>query len=175
MLFSTPDLCDQYDTLLQVIPPALKHFGGQTAFFGEIVTAKCFEDNSTVKSTLAEPGTGRVLVVDGGGSMRCALLGDQIATCAVENRWAGIIIYGCVRDVTILSTLPIGIMALAAHPRKSIRRGEGQKQLNINFAGASIQPGNYVYADENGAVVSAEKLPLTEKTSLAEKAPLDSR
>ncbi|MGI0116387.1 ribonuclease E activity regulator RraA [Zooshikella sp. RANM57] len=161
MFFSTPDLCDQYDSLLQVMSPVFKHFGGQSMFFGEVVTAKCFEDNSVVKSMLAEPGKGKVLVVDGGSSMRCALLGDQIATRAVENQWAGIVINGCVRDVTILKTLPIGIMALAAHPRKSIRRGEGQKQLEINLAGVTLQSGNYLYADENGVIISSESLPLT--------------
>ncbi|MBU2710714.1 ribonuclease E activity regulator RraA [Zooshikella harenae] len=161
MFFSTPDLCDQYDALLQVMSPVFKHFGGQTHFCGEVVTAKCFEDNSVVKSILAEPGEGKVLVVDGGGSLRCALLGDQIATRAVENQWAGIVIYGCVRDVTILKTLSIGIMGLTAHPRKSIRRGEGQKQLEISLAGVNLQSGNYLYADENGVIISPEPLSLT--------------
>ncbi len=123
-----------------------------------MVTVKCFEDNSRVKELLATAGEGRVLVVDGGASMRCALLGDMIAESAVQHGWAGVIVYGCVRDVDALATLDLGVQALACIPQKSNRKGAGEVGLTLNFGGLTIASGMYVYADNNGILVSEHKL-----------------
>lgn len=128
------------------------------AFSGEVVTVKCFEDNSRVKEHLATPGVGKVLVVDGGGSLRNALIGDMIAENAVKNGWEGIIIFGACRDVDELAKLDFGVMALGCVPIKSVRRGEGQLNIDIQFGDITIRPGQYVYADNNGIVVASEKL-----------------
>ncbi|MFZ5722819.1 MAG: ribonuclease E activity regulator RraA [Pseudomonadota bacterium] len=158
MNFVTCDLCDEHPEDVRVCEPMFSQFGGRECFGGEIVTAKCFEDNSRVKETLATPGKGKVLVVDGGGSLRCAMLGDMIGEDAVKNGWEGVIVYGCVRDVDALGTLDLGVQALAAIPLKSNRRGEGQKDIPVTFGGITFVPGQYVYADNNGIVVSAKKL-----------------
>ena len=134
-------------------------FGGKDKFCGEIVTVKCFEDNSRVKELLNSDGKdangeGKVLVVDGGGSMRCALLGDMIAQSAIDNGWAGVVVYGCVRDVDDMAQMDIGVMALGCTPRKSTRRGEGQTDLEIRFADMILNSGQYIYADNNGMIVS---------------------
>ena len=163
--FVTCDLLDNHeDKPLQVITPSLdgksfKSFGGHTSFGGQVVTVKCFEDNSRVKETLAtdgkdKGGKGKVLLVDGGASLRCALLGDMIAQSAVDHGWAGVIVYGCVRDVDELATMPLGVMALAAIPKKSVRKGAGEMGLTLSFGGAVIADGDWIYADNNGIIVS---------------------
>lgn len=138
-------------------------FGGKDSFCGEIVTVKCFEDNSCVKSLLNSNGkdkndNGKVLVVDGGGSMRCALLGDMIAQSAVDNGWAGVIIYGCVRDVDDMAKMDIGVKALGCIPRKSNRRDEGQTDIEISFGDLTLISGMFVYADNNGIIASGNPL-----------------
>lgn len=158
MNFVTCDLCDENPDDVRVLEPMLSQFGGRECFGGEIVTVKCFEDNSRVKETLGTPGAGKVLVVDGGGSLRCALLGDMIGEDAVKNGWEGVIVYGCVRDVDALGTLDLGVQALAAIPLKSNRRGEGQKDIAVTFGGVTFRSGEYVYADNNGVLVSPKKL-----------------
>lgn len=166
--FTTPDLCDTYDEInyqsnlppLLVLEPIFHAFGGKKSFSGQIVTVKCHEDNSLVKEQLSQAGEGRVLVVDGGGSLRCALLGDQLAAQAVKNNWSGIVVFGCVRDVTVLAQMDLGIQALAAHPRKSVRKGRGDLNLVVQFAGVVIHPHHYIYVDENGIVVSSTILSL---------------
>lgn len=125
---------------------------------GEVVTIKCFEDNSLVKSLAAEAGDGRVVVVDGGASPRRALLGDQIATAFAGNGWAGIVIYGYVRDVEVLATTDLGIQAIGAIPVKTDKRGLGDRAVPVTFAGVTINPGDYLYADDNGIVVSSTAL-----------------
>lgn len=158
MDFKTADLYDQHGEALRVCKPIFRDFGGQVRFSGPIVTVKCFEDNSFVKSTLAEPGEGRVLVVDAGGSLRCAMLGDLIATSAVEQGWAGVVLFGCVRDSAEIATMALGVKALATSPRKSQRRGEGQRDIPISFAGVRFAPGDYIYCDEDGILVSDQAL-----------------
>lgn len=137
---------------------ALQSYGGHTSFSGQVVTVRCFEDNSRVKELLATDGTGKVLVVDGGVSLRCALLGDMIAKSAVDNHWTGIIIRGAVRDVDEIATLPIGVMALGAIPKKSVRKGVGEAHIRIDIGGVTIADGDYIYADNNGILVSATPL-----------------
>jgi len=160
MTFSTPDICDDFSDQLQVLEPLFREFGGKDKFSGEIVTIKCFEDNSLVKQTLGTAGHGKVLVVDGGGSLRCALLGDLLGAMAVENGWQGILVNGCVRDVEILKGMDLGVRAINSYPRKSTKRGEGQLNVSIRFAGVGFEPGQYLYADENGIVVARQDLGL---------------
>jgi len=152
--FVTPDLCDENPEGVRVLAPILKNFGAKKTFCGEIVTVKCFEDNSFVKENLAKDGTGKVMVVDGGGSLRCALLGDLIAESAVKNHWQGIIIYGCVRDVDVLAEMDLGVQALASIPLKSVRQGRGDLNIPVTFGGVTFNPGEFVYADNNGIIVS---------------------
>lgn len=161
MTFSTPDICDDFSDQLQVLEPLFREFGGKDKFSGEVVTIKCFEDNSLVKQTLGTAGHGKVLVVDGGGSLRCALLGDLLGAMAVENGWQGILVNGCVRDVEILKGMDLGVRAINSYPRKSTKRGEGQLNVSIRFAGVGFEPGQYLYADENGIVVAGHDLGLT--------------
>lgn len=158
MSFATTDLCDQHNDQLQVVEPLFGNFGGVDAFHGEIVTLKLFEDNSLVRAALETPGLGRVLVVDGGGSLRCALVGDQLATLGIRNDWAGIIVYGAIRDSKAIGQMPIGVQALGTNPRKSIKKGEGTTDIPVTFAGVTFYPGHWVYADEDGVVVSPVKL-----------------
>ena len=153
----TPDLCDDYPEV-QVVEPGFRNYGGISAFGGEIVTVKCFEDNSVVKAQVALPGEGRVMVVDGAASKKVALLGDMLAEKAAENGWAGLIINGCIRDVDIVSTTALGIQALGTHPRKSEKRDLGDLNVPVAFGGVTFHPGHYVYADNNGIVVSEQPL-----------------
>jgi regulator of ribonuclease activity A len=159
MAHSLPDLCDQYPEQLMIVEPGLKDFGAVRRFSGEVETVKCYEDNSRVKETLAANGTGKVLVVDGGGSLRCALLGDMLATMAARNGWRGIVVNGCVRDVEVLRAIDIGVRALDCHPRRSRKRGQGQVGVPVNFAGVIFRSGQYLYADENGLAVAEHELP----------------
>jgi regulator of ribonuclease activity A len=138
--------------------PIFRDYGGQSAFSGAVVTLKVFEDNSLVRATLEEPGLARVLVVDGGGSLRCALVGDQLAELGVQNGWAGILVYGCVRDSAALAALPIGIKAVATNPRKSVKKGEGSRDGVLRFAEVVIYPGDFLYADGDGVVLAERPL-----------------
>ena len=158
MKFVLPDLCDQYGDSLRVLSPMLKNFGGNNCFHGKISTIKCHEDNSFVADAVKEEGDGFVLVVDGGGSLRCALLGDNLAAIAASNSWAGIIVFGCVRDVAALKDISLGIQAIAPHPMKSVKRKVGLRDVEVSFGGVSFIPGQYVYADDNGVIVCEEEL-----------------
>src|SRR5690554_2565188 len=161
MHYVTPDLCDAYPDVA-VVEPMFSNFGGHDSFGGEIVTVKCFEDNSVVKELVEEDGTGKVMVVDGGGSMRRALLGDMLAEKAANNGWEGIIVYGCVRDVDVLIQTALGIQALASHPMKTEKRGIGDRNVPVTFGGVTFRPGEYVYADNNGVIVSPVALKMPE-------------
>ncbi|HSF86022.1 MAG TPA: ribonuclease E activity regulator RraA [Acidimicrobiia bacterium] len=153
MSFSTADLSDQHPDAL-IADPGLSDFGGVRRFAGPIRTVRCIEDNSLVRVALEGPGNGAVLVVDGGGSLRCALLGDQLGTLAMENGWSGVIVNGCVRDSADLGTMDLGVKALATHPRKSVKRGEGERDVAVSFLGVEFSPGAMVYADGDGVVVA---------------------
>ncbi|MBA6419919.1 ribonuclease E activity regulator RraA [Pseudomonas neustonica] len=161
MHYVTPDLCDAYPDV-DVVEPIFSNFGGHDSFGGEIVTVKCHEDNSIVKEQVDQDGRGKVMVVDGGGSFRRALLGDMLAEKAAKNGWEGIIIYGCVRDVDVLAQTPLGIQALASHPMKTDKRGIGDLNVTVSFAGVTFKPGEYVYADNNGIIVSPTALSMPE-------------
>ena len=155
--FKTADLYDVYEEKLQVCEPVFSHFGGHRNFHGPIATVKCFEDNSMVKKQLGEAGQGRVLVVDAGGSLRCAMLGDLMATKAIDNGWAGVVMFGCVRDSVEVGEMPIGVLALATNPRKSQKKGIGDIGGVVSFAGVTFTPGEWLYADEDGIVVLTEQ------------------
>lgn len=153
-----PDLCDQYPELVQVVEPMFGNFGGRELFAGEMVTIKAYEDNSLVREQVAQPGKGKVLVVDGGGSMRRAMLGDMLAEKAADNGWEGIVIYGCIRDVDAIGETDLGVAALGTHPMKTEKRGLGDLNVELCFGGVTFRPGEYLYADNNGVLVSSEPL-----------------
>lgn len=154
----TADLCDEFGDELQVLEPIFRDYGGVTSFWGAIATVDVFNDNVLVREMLEQPGEKRVLVVDGGGSAQTALLGDELAHLAQRNGWAGILIYGAVRDVAALAEVQIGVKALASTPRRSFKRGRGLCDLPLHFAGAGFRPGAYLYADEDGIVVASRDL-----------------
>ena len=154
MQHATADLCDEYIDRLQVVDPMFADFGGLSMFEGEIHTLKVHEDNTLVRTALEKDGTGKVLVIDGGGSLRCALVGDNLAALAVEHNWRGIIVYGCIRDIRQTIEMNLGLKALAPSPVKSIKRNEGQENIPVRFAGVDFIPGHYLYADEDGIVVA---------------------
>ncbi|MDR1634797.1 MAG: ribonuclease E activity regulator RraA [Bifidobacteriaceae bacterium] len=150
---STPDLADQFPDAVQVLSAGFFSFGGREAFGGQAQTVKCFEDNSKVKELAATPGQGRVLVVDGGGSLRRALLGDLIAASAAANGWNGFVIGGAVRDVEVLRTLDLGVKALGCIPLKTDKRGLGDVGVPVEIGGVVVKPGDQVFADATGIVV----------------------
>lgn len=155
--FSTCDLCDEHkatsDGSFRVLPPVFRDFGAHTSFCGEVVTVKCFEDNSFVKAMTDAPGAGRVLVVDGGGSLRKSLLGGNLAAAAARNGWAGVVIDGCVRDVAELQVCEVGIKALACVPMPTEKRQQGQTDVQVTIQGVPVWPGDMLYADADGIVV----------------------
>ncbi len=158
MNYILPDLCDTYPSLVRVIEPIFSNYGGRSSFGGQIVTLKCHEDNTLVAAQVEEEGDGKVLVVDGGGSLRCGLLGDNLALKAVTNGWQGIVIYGCIRDVDIIAEMDLGVQALAVHPMKSVKRNVGLLNEPVSFGGVTIRPGEYLYGDNNGLIVASEAL-----------------
>ena len=163
MTFATTDICDAHEDLitkgqLRVCAPVFKPYGGLTRFNGTAVTLKVFEDNTWVRTLLDEPGQGRVLVIDGGGSTRCALVGGNLGVLAEKNNWGGIVVFGCVRDTLELAQSKVGIRALAAHPQKSVKRNVGERDLVVDIAGTVVKPGDMIYADEDGLIVSDKAL-----------------
>ena len=155
---STPDLCDQYADKVKVLEAIFNNYGAQPNFSGQVVTIKCFEDNSVLKTLVEESGLGRVIVMDGGGSLRRAILGDQLAEKAASNGWSGLIINGCIRDCDEIAQISLGVKAINTHPVKTQKRGIGDLNVDVSFAGQTISPGDWVYADNNGVVVSSEAL-----------------
>ena len=162
MSFKTPDLCDQFEVELgktvRVVAPMFQRYGGRAAFCGEIVTLKIFEDNTLVREIFGEDGKGKVLVIDGGGSLRCALVGDQLAILAQKNGWEGVVVYGCIRDSGDIAGIDIGVRALNTHPQKTVKKGIGDRNLAVTFGGVTFNPGESLYADEDGIVVGSKPL-----------------
>ncbi|MDR2709785.1 MAG: ribonuclease E activity regulator RraA [Burkholderiales bacterium] len=162
MSLKTTDLCDQFentpDAALQIVEPMFQCFGKKEAFSGKIVTLKLFEDNSLVREALNENGNGQVLVVDGGGSLRCALLGDQLGLLAEKNGWQGVIVYGCIRDSADIDQLDIGVRAIDTHPKKSVKKGIGEKNVAVTFGGATFTPGHWLCADADGVITASRAL-----------------
>ncbi|MFZ6747699.1 ribonuclease E activity regulator RraA [Undibacterium sp. Ren11W] len=163
MPFSTCDLCDAHEDQLvagslAALPPIFMRFGAKQKFAGPAVTLKLFEDNGMVRSTLEMPGQGQVLVIDGGGSLRCALVGGNLAVLAEENGWAGIVVHGCIRDVDEINLCHIGVRALGAMPVRSVKKGGGERDVKITIAGIGIHPGDWIYADIDGVLVAKTAL-----------------
>jgi len=158
MTFTTADLYDKYGDDLKVALPIFKDYGAKRIFHGPISTVKAYEDNSLVRTALEEPGEGRILIVDGDESLRCAMLGDMLAKLGMENGWSGIIVFGCIRDVDVIATIDIGVKALNTNPRKSLKRGLGDRDIPVSFAGITFNVGEYVYADTDGVIVSEKKI-----------------
>jgi regulator of ribonuclease activity A len=163
MSFATADLCDRHEDqlrsgTLRVVAPMFRSYGGRPNFHGPITTLKLFEDNSFVRKALEQPGNGRVLVIDGGGSLRRALVGDQLAALGVKNGWSGILVYGCIRDSAAIGAMDIGVFALATHPQKTDKKNVGEVDGSIAFGGATFRPGEWLYADGDGVLVAAAPL-----------------
>ena len=158
MSFTTADLFDEYGPELASCETQFRSYGARARFSGPVATIRCLEDNALVKKVLATPGERRVLVVDGGGSLRTALMGDMIAASAVANGWAGVVINGAVRDVVALRALDLGIRALGSNPRKSAKEGTGEVDVPVSFGGVEFRPGAWVYGDEDGIVVAGRRL-----------------
>lgn len=156
MKFATADLCDAFPGLVQVAEPILRDYGGLVRFAGPIETLRVFEDNTLIRQTLELEGRGRVLVVDGNGSLRCALVGDRLARLAQANGWAGVVVNGCIRDAEEIRRLPLGIRALNTAPRRSGKNGTGDRGCEVTFAGITFVPGHFLYADGDG-ILQAER------------------
>lgn len=157
-MFTTADLCDEYPEQVLCTDPIFRDFGNKKSFFGRITTLKFFEDNTKVREQLALDGTGKVLVIDGGASLRCALVGDRLAALAIKNHWSGIIVNGCIRDSGLINTMNVGIKALNTCPVKSIKRNSGEKDIPVKFAGVTFATDHYVYVDSDGILLSEQNL-----------------
>ncbi len=157
MTLSTCDISDKLHPNVQYLEPVYKSFGLKKSFSGHIVTVKCFEDNSLIAEALNNNGKGSVLVIDAGGSMLCAMLGDKRASDAIRNEWEGIIVYGVIRDSAAINLMPIGIRALGVCPLKSVKKGIGKRNLNISFSNVKFTPDQYIYADEDGVIVTEKR------------------
>jgi regulator of ribonuclease activity A len=154
----TADLCDEFGGEVRVLQLDLRDFGGRAAFAGPVTTLRVFEDNALVRATLETPGAGRVLVVDGSGSLQTALVGGNLGTLAARNGWAGLIVWGAVRDVAELRQCDVGIRALASCPRKSDKAGRGERDVPVSLDGVLVSPGEWLAADEDGIIVAARPL-----------------
>ncbi|WP_115720108.1 ribonuclease E activity regulator RraA [Gallaecimonas mangrovi] len=160
MEYNTSALCDTYIDMVDVVEPVFVSYGGRSSFGGKVSTVKCFEDNRLVREVLEEPGEGRVLLVDGGGSMRRALIDAEVAELAMRNNWEGLVINGAVREVDNLEELELGIYALAAIPVGADDKGHGETEVPVNFAGVTFLPEDWLYADSTGIILSPEQLDL---------------
>lgn len=158
MTYKTTDLCDAHGSTVQVAEPLFRDFGGNEYFHGQISTLRVADDNTLVRTTLEGPGQGKVLVIDGGNSTRCALVGDQLAALAAKNGWAGIVVNGCIRDSVDIAGISIGVKARGTLPRKSNKNNTGEADIVVQFANVVFNPGHWLYADRDGIVVSAESL-----------------
>lgn len=158
MDFTTADLCDAHPQLISVLDPLFRNYGGTDRFSGSVETVQVYEDNAVVRETLEAQGGGRVLVVDGGGSLRCALVGGRLGLLAQRNGWSGLLINGCVRDTVELARITIGIRALNAVPMRSAKAGKGSIGAAVNFAGVSFAPGKVLYADADGIILADRRL-----------------
>ena len=154
MNFSTADLFDDFEDQLQSCELSFQNFGGIKSFFGQISTIRCHEDNSLIRQTLSERGQGRVLVIDGAGSLRKALVGDMIAELARSNGWSGIVVHGAIRDSVAIGNLQIGLKALSTNPRKSSKTGSGFQKIPLQFGNICFTPNHWIYCDYDGIAVS---------------------
>ena len=155
---NTCDLCDAFETEVRVLALPLRDYGGRVAFSGIVSTVKALEDNSRVREAVAEPGNGRVLVIDGGGSLRRSMLGDMLAEKAAANGWSGVLVHGAIRDSAAIGALDLGVKALATCPMKTDKQGQGLRDVPVAFGGLAILPGQWLAADEDGVIVADRPL-----------------
>ncbi|AMG03032.1 ribonuclease E activity regulator RraA [Vibrio mimicus] len=158
MEYNTSALCDIYLDQVDVVEPMFSNFGGCASFAGQITTIKCYEDNGLIRETLEQDGLGRILLIDGGGSLRRALIDAELAALAEENEWEGIVVYGSVREVDELEEMSIGIQAIASIPVGATSQGVGEVDIPVNFGGVTFLPEDYLYADNTGIIISQEPL-----------------
>jgi len=154
----TADICDKFDNQATILAPGFTNYGGTTVFEGEVFTLKTFNDNSLVREILNEKGKGRVLVIDGAASMDCSLLGGNLALLASQNDWAGAVVNGCVRDLLELVSIDFGVKAIGTNPKKSVKAGVGEKNVEVCVGGVKISPGQYLYSDPDGTVIVPSSL-----------------
>jgi regulator of ribonuclease activity A len=158
MAFTTADLSDEFGDEVRVAEPVLRDWGGRATFAGAVETVRVFEDNALVRETLEAPGRGRVLVIDGGGSLQAALVGGNLAALAHRNGWSGLVVHGCIRDSAEIAGVPIGVKALQTVPRRSSKTGRGERGVPVTFAGVTIAPGAHLYADRDGILIASRDL-----------------
>lgn len=158
MEYNTSELCDVYLDQVDVVEPMFSSYGGRSSFGGQITTVKCFEDNGLIREVLEQSGVGRVLLIDGGGSLRRALIDAEIAQLAADNEWEGLVVYGCVRHVDELDELEVGIHAMASIPVGADQQGSGDVDVAVNFGGVTFLPEDHLYADNTGVILSPEPL-----------------
>jgi len=158
MTFKTADLCDEFEGEVQVVLPGLRNFGGRAGFHGEMVTVRALGDFSRVREQVRSAGAGKVLVVDNGGALQAAMLGDLLAAAAIENGWQGVVVNGCIRDSADLATMPLGVKALGAIPARGERAERGEVNVELRFLGAAFRPGEFLYSDEDGILLSSRAL-----------------
>ena len=158
MTFKTADLSDTHEGKVQIVSPGLINFGGNKRFHGEIVTIRSLDDNSRVREQIRTAGQGKVLVIDNEASMRCAMLGDMMAAALHENGWSGVVVNGCIRDAADIAEMDIGVKALATNPLGSVKEGRGEANVEVSFLGASFRPGEFLYSDEDGILLSVSRL-----------------
>lgn len=158
MEYNTSELCDLYPDMVDVVEPMFIHYGGRSSFGGQLVTIKCFEDKGVIEEVVQQNGAGKVLLIDGGGSSRRALIDIAIAELAFDNEWEGIVCYGAVRDVDALEEVDFGIMAMTSIPVGAISEGVGEVDVPVNFAGVTFLPEDHLYADSTGVILSPEPL-----------------
>ncbi|MBP6122919.1 MULTISPECIES: ribonuclease E activity regulator RraA [Providencia] len=173
MKYDTSELCDVYQESVNVVEPLFSNFGGRTSFGGQIITVKCFEDNGILYDLLEEDGQGRILLIDGGGSVRKALIDAELAELAFNSHWEGIVVYGSVRQVDALMELDLGIQALAAIPAGCPDEGIGESDIRVNFGGVTFFSGDYLYADNTGMILSEEPLTAPETDEFEEVEAID--
>ncbi len=159
--FKTADLCDIYSDDVIIMHQQFKSYGKEESFYGEISTIKCFNDNSKVREAVNSEGSNKVLVVDGNASTDCALLGDMLAEAAFKNNWSGIIVNGCIRDSDVIANIGIGVFALSTIPIKSIKKNVGDVDIDVSFMNVTFKPGDYIYADLDGIILSNKKLDIS--------------
>jgi regulator of ribonuclease activity A len=160
MRFTTADLSDAFPGLVNLVDPIFRDYGGAIRFWGPIETVQVLEDNALVARILETEGRGRVLVIEGGGSLRTALVGGRLASLAHTNGWSGLVVHGCVRDSAEIRAVPVGVRAINTSPVRGGKQGSGERGASVNFAGVTFSPGQFLYADEDGILVSDRKLPL---------------
>ncbi|MEM7563176.1 MAG: ribonuclease E activity regulator RraA [Pseudomonadota bacterium] len=158
MIFKTADLSDKYEGKVQIVHPGFTNYGGHSCFYGKMVTVNADGDNSRIREQVNSDGQGKVLVIDNQASMSCAMLGDMLAAKAIENGWQGVFINGCIRDSVDISKMAIGVKAIGTNPLRSVKNDQGELDVEVEFAGACFRPGEYLYSDDDGVLLSAQAL-----------------